>query len=223
MTRQPEFHILLDYVDWRVLAGLAGSALLAVIVHFVVFALIRRASRRTRATGDDEMVRAVYPPSRWLAALAGWLAMRILAALKHIVEMQNDISAEDNLMARRRTTRVSILHRIGQMILLLLTLSVMLLAIPSVRAVGVTLMASAGLAALAVGAAAQPALKNLIAGVQMAFTEPIRLDDVVIVEEEWGRSRISALPMSPCAYGTIGSRCSRSSNIGRVQWNCVAC
>lgn len=90
-------------------------------------------------------------------------------------------------MARRRTTRVSILHRIGQMIVLLLTLSVMLLAIPSVRAVGVTLMASAGLAALAVGAAAQPALKNLIAGIQMAFTEPIRLDDVVIVEGEWGR------------------------------------
>ena len=49
------------------------------------------------------------------------------------------------------------------------------------------MMASAGLAALAVGAAAQPALKNLIAGIQMAFTEPIRLDDVVIVENEWGK------------------------------------
>jgi small-conductance mechanosensitive channel len=48
-------------------------------------------------------------------------------------------------------------------------------------------MASAGLAALAVGAAAQPALKNLIAGIQMAFSEPIRLDDVVIIEGEWGR------------------------------------
>jgi small-conductance mechanosensitive channel len=48
-------------------------------------------------------------------------------------------------------------------------------------------MASAGLAGLAVGAAAQPALKNLIAGVQMAFTEPIRIDDVVIIAGEWGR------------------------------------
>jgi hypothetical protein len=56
-----------------------------------------------------------------------------------------------------------------------------------VRTIGVSLMASAGLAALAVGAAAQPALKNLIAGIQMAFSEPIRLDDVVIIEGEWGK------------------------------------
>jgi small-conductance mechanosensitive channel len=63
----------------------------------------------------------------------------------------------------------------------------MLMSIPSVRNVGVTLIASAGLAALAVGAAAQPALKNLIAGMQMAFTEPIRIDDVVIMDGEWGR------------------------------------
>src|SRR3546814_15291827 len=63
----------------------------------------------------------------------------------------------------------------------------MLISIPSVRNVGVTLIASAGLAGLAVGAAAQPALKNLIAGIQMAFTEPIRIDDVVIIEGEWGR------------------------------------
>ena len=77
--------------------------------------------------------------------------------------------------------------RRGQVTILFLTVAFMLLAIPSVRAVGVTLVASAGLAALAVGAAAQPALKNLIAGIQMAFTEPIRLDDVVIVEGEWGK------------------------------------
>jgi small-conductance mechanosensitive channel len=63
----------------------------------------------------------------------------------------------------------------------------MLMSIPAVRSVGVTLAASAGLAALAVGAAAQPALKNLIAGVQMAFTAPIRIDDVVIMDGEWGR------------------------------------
>jgi small-conductance mechanosensitive channel len=56
-----------------------------------------------------------------------------------------------------------------------------------VRDIGVTLVASAGLAGLAVGAAAQPALKSLIAGVQMAMTEPINIDDVVIVNGEWGR------------------------------------
>tara|TARA_R110000782_G_scaffold167129_7_gene259244 strand:+ start:4368 stop:5471 length:1104 start_codon:yes stop_codon:yes gene_type:complete len=122
-----------------------------------------------------------------LAALSGWLALRVVGALKNIVESSVDLMAADNLMARRRTTRVRILNRIAQVTIIFLTVAFMLLAIPSVRAVGVTLVASAGLAALAVGAAAQPALKNLIAGIQMAFTEPIRLDDVVIVEGEWGR------------------------------------
>src|SRR3546814_3876942 len=79
--------------------------------------------------------------------------------------------------------------RIAQFVIGFITVSVMLVAIPGVRAVGVTLMASAGIAGLVLGAAAQPALKNLIAGIQMAFTEPIRLDDVVIIEGEWGRIR----------------------------------
>ena len=68
-----------------------------------------------------------------------------------------------------------------------MTVGLVLLSIPGVRDIGVTLVASAGLAGLAVGAAAQPALKSLIAGVQMALTEPINIDDVVIVEGEWGR------------------------------------
>ncbi len=97
------------------------------------------------------------------------------------------MSVENNLRARRRRTRASILHRIIVFVVLAITFCLMLMSIPSVRSIGVTLIASAGLAALAVGAAAQPALKNLIAGIQMAFSEPIRLDDVVIVEGEWGR------------------------------------
>lgn len=122
-----------------------------------------------------------------LAGLLGWLALGLLGAAKQIVVLNTDISVADNLRARRRQTRVRILHRMGQVIVIFLTLAMMLVAIPSVRSIGVTLMASAGLAGLAVGAAAQPALKNLIAGIQMAFTEPVRLDDVVIVEGEWGR------------------------------------
>jgi small-conductance mechanosensitive channel len=122
-----------------------------------------------------------------LAALIGWLVMRVLGAFRSLIELRSDISIEDNLEARRRQTRVRILYRMGQVIVGFVTIAMILIAIPSVRAIGVTLMASAGLAGLAIGAAAQPALKNLIAGIQMAFTEPIRLDDVVIVEGEWGR------------------------------------
>lgn len=121
------------------------------------------------------------------ALLLGWLALSFMKALRQVIEARSDITAEDNLKARQRHTRVRILYRIAQFLIALFVIALMLMAIPGVRTVGVTLMASAGLAGLAVGAAAQPALKNLIAGIQMAFTEPIRLDDVVIVEGEWGR------------------------------------
>ncbi|MEK7343060.1 MAG: mechanosensitive ion channel domain-containing protein [Pseudomonadota bacterium] len=121
------------------------------------------------------------------ALLVGWLILRGMDAAKTMFERGADISVEDNLKARRQRTKIGILYRIAQCVVGFLVIAMMLIAIPGVRTVGVSLMASAGLAALAVGAAAQPALKNLIAGVQMAFSEPIRLDDVVIVEGEWGR------------------------------------
>lgn len=216
--QSPQFHIALGHADWRALAGLAIGVAVALAVHFLIFHLIRRLSGRTKTSGDDLLLQAVYQPSRWLlallvlmagmegvllgpqvarwwaigsamvlAALAGWLALRIAAAVRRVIELHSDITVEDNLAARRRTTRVRILHRIAQVGILFLTIAFMLLAIPGVRAIGVTLVASAGLAALAVGAAAQPALKNLISGMQMAFTEPIRLDDIVVIEGEWGR------------------------------------
>jgi small-conductance mechanosensitive channel len=119
--------------------------------------------------------------------LTGWLIFSLMRVMRVLLERRSDITVEDNLKARRQHTRIRILYRVAQFIIGFLILSLMLIAIPGVRTVGVTLMASAGLAGLAVGAAAQPALKNLIAGIQMAFSEPIRLDDVVIVEGEWGR------------------------------------
>ncbi|MCW1431651.1 mechanosensitive ion channel family protein [Novosphingobium sp. JCM 18896] len=119
--------------------------------------------------------------------LLGWMIVAILGAIADILKERADISVADNLRARRRRTRIDILRRIAVFVVVLATFCFMLMSIPSVRNIGVTLIASAGLAALAVGAAAQPALKNLIAGLQMAFTEPIRIDDVVIVDGEWGR------------------------------------
>jgi small-conductance mechanosensitive channel len=120
-------------------------------------------------------------------ALVGWLAVALLTAANDIVQERADISVADNLRARRRRTRAGILYRIGLFVVMLVTICLMLMSIPAVRTVGVTLAASAGIGALAVGAAAQPALKNIIGGIQMAFTEPIHIDDVVIVSGEWGR------------------------------------
>ncbi|PXA89468.1 hypothetical protein DMC47_28630 [Nostoc sp. 3335mG] len=119
--------------------------------------------------------------------LMGWFAIAMIRASVRAVEIATDITVADNLRARRRRTRSAILGRIAIIAIGFITACLMLLSIPSIRSIGVTLMASAGLAGLAVGAAAQPALKNIIAGVQMAFTEPIRIDDVVIIDNEWGR------------------------------------
>ena len=119
--------------------------------------------------------------------LLGWLVIAMIRAMEDVVVMRADISVADNLRARRKRTRTTILSKIATLGVIFITICLMLFSIPAVRAVGVTLMASAGLAALAVGAAAQPLLKNVIAGIQLAFTEPIRLDDVVIIEGEWGR------------------------------------
>lgn len=119
--------------------------------------------------------------------LLGWLAIEMIKAAQDALFARADISVADNLRARSLRTRGGILARIATVVVSFLVICLMLFSIPAVRTVGVTLMASAGLAALAVGAAAQPLLKNIIAGVQLAFTEPIRLDDVVIIEGEWGK------------------------------------
>jgi small-conductance mechanosensitive channel len=119
--------------------------------------------------------------------LLGWGAIVALGTVIDVMIRHADISVADNLRARRRRTRLGILQRILVSVIILVTLCTMLMTIPAVRTLGVTLVASAGLAGLAVGAAAQPALKNLIAGFQMIFTEPIRIDDVVIIDGEWGR------------------------------------
>ena len=119
--------------------------------------------------------------------LLGWCAIVAVGTVIDVMIRHADISVEDNLRARRQRTRLGIFQRIIVLVILLVTICAMLMTIPAVRSLGVTLAASAGLAGLAVGAAAQPALKNLIAGFQMIFTEPIRIDDVVIIDGEWGR------------------------------------
>lgn len=119
--------------------------------------------------------------------LMGWCAIVAVGTIIDVMIRHADISVEDNLRARRQRTRLGIFQRIIVSVIMLVTICTMLMTIPAVRSLGVTLAASAGLAGLAVGAAAQPALKNLIAGFQMIFTEPIRIDDVIIMDGEWGR------------------------------------
>ena len=121
-----------------------------------------------------------------LIALLGWLLIALLNVVEDLFAARYRIDVEDNLTARRIRTQVRVLRRIAVAAIGIVALAVMLMTFPAIWNIGAGLFASAGAAGLVVGIAARPTLTNLLAGVQIALTEPIRLDDVVIVEGEWG-------------------------------------
>ena len=115
-----------------------------------------------------------------------WLSVAMTHVLSDVVAAKYDVTVKDNLAARRVLTQVNVLRRTLVVVITIVSVSVMLMTFPGIRSIGAGLFASAGIAGLVIGMAARPTLSNLIAGIQMALTEPIRLDDVVIVEGEWG-------------------------------------
>ncbi|NCT98408.1 MAG: mechanosensitive ion channel [Comamonadaceae bacterium] len=115
-----------------------------------------------------------------------WLVSNAVRGAAQGVIAANPTSTADNLHARRVQTQTRVLARTLQGLVLLIGLSLMLMTFPQARQIGTSLLASAGLAGLVAGFAARPVLGNLIAGLQIGLSQPIRLDDVVIVEGEWG-------------------------------------
>ncbi len=186
----------------------------ALVLHRVLFTILRRIANLSATPVDGMVFDRLHSPLRWsfvaigisvlsahdaeiasvwnilsafaVPALLGWVTLSITRAFTDTLDYKAEIS-EDPVAARSRKTRIAILSRTATFAIVVVTVGLMLFAIPAVRQIGVTLMASAGLAALAVGAAAQPALKSLIAGLQMAITEPIRLGDLVVVDGQTGR------------------------------------
>jgi len=122
-----------------------------------------------------------------LIATVTWLVVRCIGALEDLVIRLHPVDLADNLRARSVVTQVRVLSRSTMVLIILAGLAAVLMTIPGVRQFGASLLASAGLAGLALGLAAKPVLSNLIAGLQIALAQPIRLDDVVIVKGEWGR------------------------------------
>jgi small-conductance mechanosensitive channel len=195
-----------------ILAGIAVGA--ALLLHLVVFALLGRMARASQSETDDLVFNRISQPLRWaMAAVAlslasegdallargwgmvgrfiepllfGWVAFALVKAFAAALDLRTQ-TYEDELAARSRRTRIAIFSRTAGFLIVFVSVALVLFGIPAVRNIGVTLMASAGVATLAVGAAAQPALKSLIAGIQIALTEPIRIGDFVVVDGESGR------------------------------------
>src|SRR5215813_790611 len=118
--------------------------------------------------------------------LIGWAAIIALHIAADLYLRRYRLDIDDNLLARKHNTQVRVLARTIDVLLIMLTLSAALMTFPAVRQYGLSLFASAGVAGIVAGLAARPVLSNLVAGVQLAMTQPIRLEDAVVVEGEWG-------------------------------------
>ncbi len=193
-----------------------AAILIAVLLHGVLSAAIQRALRGNSSAAANLLGRTrgltrlafvllgvaiVLPAARFDPAVAetirrmlavglfvaiGWAVLIVIDAWSTATAARYRIDVEDNLLARRMHTQVRILRRGASFLTIIVTLAAVLMSFPSFRTYGISLFASAGVASIVIGFAARPVLGNLIAGVQIALTQPIRIDDVVIVEGEWG-------------------------------------
>jgi small-conductance mechanosensitive channel len=164
--------------------------------------VVRRTSRPAAYIFPLVAILTVIPnlnlPQRWkeetvhaaailtIGAIA-WTTIATIRLWTDVIVARHRIDVEDNLLARQLGTRVDILARVAIILTTMIALGMMLMTFPAIRALGTGLLASAGVVGIVAGLAARPLFENLVAGIQLAMTQPIRLDDVVIVEKQWGR------------------------------------
>jgi len=122
----------------------------------------------------------------WIIASIAWLTTSMLTVIKNFVLKRYRIDEKDNLQARRIYTQLAVIERILKVLIIFLAMTFILLTFEKVRQIGFSLLASAGILSIILGFSAQKSLATLFAGIQIALTQPIRIDDVVIVENEWG-------------------------------------
>tara|TARA_B100000929_G_scaffold287706_1_gene274863 strand:- start:894 stop:1940 length:1047 start_codon:yes stop_codon:yes gene_type:complete len=115
-----------------------------------------------------------------------WFLIILFRVVKKRMLRKYDIGSENNLKARKVYTQYMILENIVIFIIVILSVGIALMSFESIRSIGISVLTSAGIAGIIIGLAAQKAIATLLAGIQIAITQPIRLDDVVIVEGEWG-------------------------------------
>lgn len=123
----------------------------------------------------------------FLISGVAWLMTRLFRAFKETLLSRYRVDVKDNLKARQVSTQLMVLQRVFTSLVLFLAIASALLTFQSAREIGLSLLASAGIAGIIIGLAAQKSLATLFAGIQLAITQPIRIDDVVIIENEWGR------------------------------------
>lgn len=165
-----------------VLLPFAGKALRLILP---MLALILGTPALTVSEGAQQIVQNAV--SLALIGTIGFILVQFVDAMAHLVLQRYRIDVADNREARGIYTQVTVLKKIAVGIISLFAIASMLMVFQPVRQLGTAMIASAGVAGIVIGFAAQKSLGTLLAGFQIAMTQPIRIDDVVIVEGEWGR------------------------------------
>ena len=116
-----------------------------------------------------------------------WGLIRTLDVFQDLVQLRYQLDSADNLRVRKLFTQLQFLKKLTASLVAFVAVGLVLMSFETVRRLGTGLLTSAGIASVIVGFAAQRSISNLLAGFQIAFTQPIRIDDVLVVEGEWGR------------------------------------
>jgi small-conductance mechanosensitive channel len=120
-------------------------------------------------------------------AASGWLLSGVVTFATDLTLGRHRIDVPDNRVARRIRTQTLIVRRLALVLIVIIAMGAILLTFPAVQTFGASILASAGIASIVAGLAAQSVLANIFAGVQLVFSDALRVDDVVVVEGEWGR------------------------------------
>ena len=213
------FNQLIAWADdssLRMLLAAGVAVLLALVLHAIGAALVRRVTRSLPLAGA--IAQACHAPTRFVLPLIGlqavwqiaprdfpliaevrhanvllllvsltWLGLRVVRGTTRGLIASYPLAAVDNLNARRVHTQAKVLANTLVIGILVTGLAAMLMTFPEARQFGASLLASAGVVGIIVGMAARPVLGNLVAGLQIALGQPLRIDDVLIVQGEWGR------------------------------------
>ena len=157
-----------------------GMALAFLIAVWIAFAVTAASRLEWWAVLNRVLLIAVVLVGAWL------LSTLVTFGMERLMQYDGARSDASSAEARRRKTQLTVLNRLVVVLISIIAIGVVLFSFPEVRAVGTIILASAGVVSIVAGLAAQSTLGNLIAGVQIAFTDAIRVGDVVVIEGEWG-------------------------------------
>lgn len=156
------------------------------IVLIVIIFAIKPIANWASEQWNMDLSLVVEQRRNFIIVAIAWFLIILLRRIKGQVLKQYDINKEDNLKSRKVYTQFNILEKVIVFIIILTAIGLILLSFESIREVGVGIFASAGVAGIILGLSAQKVFGALMAGIQIAITQPFRIDDAVVVEGEWG-------------------------------------